>query len=171
MLSCELLKCQYALQLWQLSVNMNSMKIYLDVCCLNRPFDDQTQDRIHLEAEAILAVLNYSRMSGWSVIGSDAIDFEIGRMPDHDKRLKVQILSTLHDVYVKVDAGVERRSMELKQVGLKALDALHVSCAERAKAEVFLTTDDHLLSKAVQNKKILKVRIENPLRWVTEVLK
>jgi predicted nucleic acid-binding protein len=171
MLSCELLKFQYALQLWQLSVNMNSMKIYLDVCCLNRPFDDQTQDRIHLEAEAILAVLNYSRMSGWSVIGSDAIDFEIGRMPDHDKRLKVQILSTLHDVYVKVDAGVERRSMELKQVGLKALDALHVSCAERAKAEVFLTTDDHLLSKAVQNKKILKVRIENPLRWVTEVLK
>ena len=171
MLSCELLKFQYDLQLWQLSVNMNSMKIYLDVCCLNRPFDDQTQDRIHLEAEAILAVLNYSRMSGWSVIGSDAIDFEIGRMPDHDKRLKVQILSTLHDVYVKVDAGVERRSMELKQVGLKALDALHVSCAERAKAEVFLTTDDHLLSKALQNRKILKVRIENPLRWVTEVLK
>jgi predicted nucleic acid-binding protein len=169
--SCELLKFQYALQLWQLSVNMNSMKIYLDVCCLNRPFDDQTQDRIHLEAEAILAVFNYSRMSGWSVIGSDAIDFEIGRMPDHDKRLKVQILSTLHDVYVKVDAGVERRAMELKQVGLQTLDALHVSCAERAKAEVFLTTDDHLLSKAVQNKKILKVRIENPLRWVTEVLK
>jgi predicted nucleic acid-binding protein len=147
------------------------MKIYLDVCGLNRPFDDQTQDRIHLEAEAILAVLNYSRISGWSVIGSDAIDFEIGRMPDHDKRLKVQILSTLHDIHVKVDAVVERRAMELKQLGLKALDALHVSCAERAKAEVFLTTDDHLLSKAVQNKKILKVKVENPLRWVTEVLK
>jgi predicted nucleic acid-binding protein len=169
--SCELLKSQYALQLWQLSVNMKSMKIYLDVCCLNRPFDDQTQDRIHLEAEAILAVLNYYRIAGWSVVGSDAINFEIGRIPDHDKRLKVQILSILHDVYVKVDAVVERRAMELKQEGLKALDALHVSCAERAKAEVFLTTDDHLLSKAVQNKKILKVRIENPLQWVTEVLK
>jgi predicted nucleic acid-binding protein len=150
---------------------MNNMKIYLDVCCLNRPFDDQAQHRIHLEAEAILAVLNYSRMSGWSVIGSEAIDFEIGRIPDHDKRLKVQILSTLHDIYVKVDAGVERRAMELKQGGLKALDALHVSCAERAKAEVFLTTDDHLLNKAVENKKTVKVRIENPLRWVTEVLK
>jgi len=118
MSSCELLKLQYALQLRQLSVNMNSMKIYLDVCCLNRPFDDQNQDRIHLEAEAILAVLNYSRMSGWSVISSDAIDFEIGRIPDHDKRLKVQILSTLHDVHVKVDAGVARRATELKQMGL-----------------------------------------------------
>ena len=30
------------------------MKIYLDVCCLNRPFDDQTQDRIHLESEAVV---------------------------------------------------------------------------------------------------------------------
>ena len=147
------------------------MKIYFDVCCLNRPFDDQTQDRIHLEAEAILAILNQSRMSGWSVIGSDAIDFEIAKMPDHDKQLMVQILSTLHDTHVKVDAGVEKRALELKKMGLKALDALHVACAEKAKAEVLLTTDDHLLSKAARNKRILKVKVENPLRWVMEVLK
>ncbi|MBI5665220.1 MAG: PIN domain-containing protein, partial [Nitrospirae bacterium] len=59
----------------------------------------------------------------------------------------------------------------LKKMGLKAMDALHVACAEKAKAEVFLTTDDYLLSKAVQNKRMLKLKIENPLRWVTEVLK
>ncbi len=35
------------------------MKIYLDVCCLNRPFDDQTQDRIHLEAETILTIMKF----------------------------------------------------------------------------------------------------------------
>ncbi|HPZ08922.1 MAG TPA: hypothetical protein PL110_12455 [Candidatus Eremiobacteraeota bacterium] len=33
------------------------MKIYLDTCCLNRPFDDQTQDRNRLEAEAIMIIL------------------------------------------------------------------------------------------------------------------
>ncbi|MBE2197400.1 MAG: hypothetical protein IAE79_02240 [Anaerolinea sp.] len=27
------------------------MRVYLDVCCLNRPFDDQSQERIQLEAE------------------------------------------------------------------------------------------------------------------------
>ena len=32
------------------------MKIYLDNCCFNRPFDDQTQERIHLESEAILMI-------------------------------------------------------------------------------------------------------------------
>ena len=147
------------------------MKIYLDVCCLNRPFDDQTQDRIHLESEAILSILNYSRTAGWSVIGSETIDFEISKIPDHEKRLMVQILSTMHDARVKVDAEVEQRALELKRVGLKPLDALHVACVEKAKAEVLLTTDDNLLSKAVQNKRMLKVKIENPLRWVTEVLK
>jgi len=147
------------------------MKIYFDVCCLNRPFDDQTQGRIHLEAEAILSILNHSSVSGWSIIGSDAIDFEIRKIPDHDKRVKVEILSTLHDTHVKVDAGVEQRALELKRVGLKALDALHVACAEKAKADILLTTDDLFLSKAAHNKKTLKLKIENPLRWVMEVLK
>ena len=147
------------------------MKIYLDVCCLNRPFDDQAQDRIHLEAEAILSILNHSRTAGWSVIGSDAIDFEISRIPDLDKRVMVQILSTMHDAHVKVDAGVEKRAFELKRLGLKPLDALHVACAEKTRAEVFLTTDDNLLNKAVQNQRILKVKVENPLRWAMEVLK
>lgn len=147
------------------------MKIYFDVCCLNRPFDDQAQDRIHLEAEAILAIFNHSLMFNWSIIGSDAINFEIARMPDHNKRIMVQILSTLHDTHIKVDSGVEKRALELKKMGLKAMDALHVACAEKSKAEVLLTTDDHLLSKAVQNKKMSKLKIENPLRWVMEVLK
>lgn len=141
------------MQLKQASANIITVKIYFDVCCLNRPFDDQAQDRIHLEAEAILAVLNHGLMSGWSIIGSDAIDFEIGKMPDHDKRVKVQILSTLHDTHVKIDAAVEQRALELKRVGLKALDALHIACAEKAKADVFLTTDDLLLSKAAHTRK------------------
>ena len=147
------------------------MKIYLDVCCLNRPFDDQTQDRIHLEAEAILSILNHSQTAGWSVIGSDAIDDEISKMPDNDKLLMVQILSTMHDAHVKVDAGVERRAVELKRAGLKPLDALHVACAEKGKADILLTTDDNLLSKALKNQRTLKVKVENPLRWVMEVLK
>ena len=105
------------------------------------------------------------------MIGSDAIDYEISKMPDNDKRLMVQILSTVHDAHVRVDAGIEKRALEPKRVGLKPLDALHVACAEKGKAEILLTTDDNLLSKALKNKRTLKVKVENPLRWVTEVLK
>ena len=28
------------------------MRLYLDICCLKRPFDDQTQPRIRMESEA-----------------------------------------------------------------------------------------------------------------------
>jgi len=147
------------------------MRIYFDVCCLNRPFDDQTQNRVHLEAEAILSILNHSRTVDWRVIGSDAIEYEISKMPDADKRLMVQILSTVHDAHVRVDVAVEKRAIEIKRLGLKTLDALHIACAEKAKAEIFLTTDDKLLSKAAKNKRMLKVKVENPLRWVMEVIK
>jgi hypothetical protein len=34
------------------------MKLYLDSCCYNRPYDDQTQERIHLEGEAVLAIIH-----------------------------------------------------------------------------------------------------------------
>ena len=48
-------------------------KIYLDVCCLNRPFDDQTQARIRLEAEAILMILAQCETGHWEWIGSELV--------------------------------------------------------------------------------------------------
>jgi hypothetical protein len=32
------------------------MVLYLDVCCLKRPFDDQAQPRIRIETEAVLGL-------------------------------------------------------------------------------------------------------------------
>lgn len=49
------------------------MRIYLDVCCINRPFDDQTEERIRMESEAVLAILTRS-LSEWTLIGSEAIE-------------------------------------------------------------------------------------------------
>ncbi|MBI3410260.1 MAG: hypothetical protein HY040_18120 [Planctomycetes bacterium] len=33
------------------------MRIYLDACSLQRPFDDRSQPRINVEAEAVLTIL------------------------------------------------------------------------------------------------------------------
>lgn len=150
--------------------NMKKLKIYLDVCCLNRPFDDQTQDRIHLESEAILSVLNYSRNLNWTVIGSEIIDIEISRMPDSEKKLEVGILASMHQSYIAIDRTLEIRASELTELGFKAFDALHIACAEKGKADVLLTTDDGLLSKAAQHGSI-KIEVKNPLEWVAEVIR
>ena len=70
------------------------MKVYLDVCCLNRLFDDQTQDKIRLETEAIIGILKRCVDSNWVLIGSDIIGLEISKNPDIVKKQKVL---QLHD--------------------------------------------------------------------------
>ncbi len=61
------------------------MKIYMDVCCYNRPFDDQTQDKIRIESDAILAVLSKCISDQWKLLSSEVIDIEIEKTPDECK--------------------------------------------------------------------------------------
>ena len=67
--------------------------IYLDACCLNRPFDDQTQSRIHLEAEAVLIILARLSSGEWRWLGSSALDFEIAQIPDDERRTRLKLLA------------------------------------------------------------------------------
>lgn len=144
------------------------MRIYLDVCCLNRPFDDNAQDRIRLEAEAVLAVLKRYQGRSWSLLGSEVIDFEISQIPDDERRQKVMLLSAVLQPCVIVDVNAEKRTIELEKLGFRPIDALHIACAEKGKADVLLTTDDDLLRRALQYKEGLKVRVENPVKWLME---
>jgi hypothetical protein len=61
------------------------MKIYLDACCWSRPFDEHTQDRIRLEAEAVLSIITRGREGKFTLAASEAIEFELFRIPDFDK--------------------------------------------------------------------------------------
>lgn len=65
------------------------MIIYLDNCCYNRPFDDQTQERIHLESEVVLTVLKMGQMKQVVITGSDILELEMNRMKDENKKRKV----------------------------------------------------------------------------------
>lgn len=49
------------------------------------------------------------------------------------------------------------------------MDALHVSSAERA-ADFMLTTDEGILRKARANRKYIMIEIDNPVRWLMNVL-
>lgn len=139
----------------------------MDVCCLNRPFDDQSQDRIRIESEAVLAILDRC-LHDWALVGSEAIDYEISKIPDDERKTGVKVLATISRDRVTVDESIFRRASELETVGLKALDALHLACAEKS-AEVMLTTDDEVVKKVMVNGSLIKVRVENPVRWLMEI--
>ena len=144
------------------------MKIYLDVCCLNRPFDDQSQERIRLESEAVLAILGRSKTV--TLLSSEIVDIEISKIPDEDRKQKVILLSSISRMNIVVDGEIMSRAKELNEMGFKSFDALHIACAERGRADALLTTDDHLLKKAISYQKSIKVRLQNPLSWLTEEL-
>ena len=139
----------------------------MDVCCLNRPFDDQSQDRIRIESEAILAILNKC-LNEWTLVGSEAIDYEISKIPDDERKKGVKVLATISKYKVTVDENILRRASEFENIGLKSIDALHLACAEKS-VEVMLTTDDEIVKKVKANNNIVKVRVENPVRWLMEV--
>jgi predicted nucleic acid-binding protein len=147
------------------------MKIYLDVCCLNRPFDDQTQDRIRLEAEAVLIILKYIELGKIVLINSDVIFYEISKIPNLERREKIFSLISKAKIYIKLDQGILNRAKEIQKLGIKSYDALHVACAERPKGDIFLTTDDRLLKKLQRNCSEIKTKVENPLNWIIEVIK
>ena len=53
------------------------MRIYFDMCCLQRPLDDKSQFRVLVEAQAILGVLALFEAGQVDLISSDALIFEI----------------------------------------------------------------------------------------------
>ncbi len=146
------------------------MRIYLDVCCINRPFDDQTEERIRMESEAVLAILKRC-LSEWTLISSEAIDYEISRIPDVERRSKAERIASISREKIAVDDSIVSRSREIEREGLKPMDALHLACAERS-ADVMLTTDDEIVRAAAKkNASIrIKVRVVNPARWLLDVL-
>ncbi len=145
------------------------MLIYLDNCCYNRPFDDQTQERIHLESEAILTILQRGQTGIYKIVGSNILELEMERMQDAAKRQRVKELYEVAGTHICYTEEIKRRSQEIMELSkIRTFDSLHIAAAEKAKADVMLTTDDKLEKMARQLE--LKVRVMNPLKFAWEVI-
>ena len=143
------------------------MKVYMDACCLCRPSDDRTQDRIRIESEAVLTILGRCN-EDWILVGSEAIDFELSAVMDQKKRTDAFVLASLAKEKIKTDKRIIKRASELEKLGFKTMDAAHISCAERA-ADIMFTVDDDVLRVARIKRNQISIEIENPLRWLINV--
>lgn len=136
------------------------MNVYLDNCCMNRPFDDQSDRRIRFESEAVKVILSLCEQRRWHNVAR----FEIDQIPDEDRRKKLQLVSGQTDDVVKIDKGISGRAKEFEEKGVQAFDALHLACAEDG-ADVFLTVDDNLLKQALGIED-LNIPVDNPVLWL-----
>lgn len=142
------------------------MRIYLDVCCLCRPFDDQTIGRIRLEVAAIHEILHRCTNHTYTLVTSEAITEEVSKIPDIHKRLRVEKIASVAEEEILPDEKIIERMHEIIAMGGDAMDSLHISCAEQAGA-VLLTTDDGLITFFKLHRNI-QVHIENPVTWLAE---
>lgn len=144
------------------------MRVYLDNCCLGRPYDDHTQERVRLESDAVLLILRRVVQGELELIVSDVVDLEAAAIRDPERREQVQVLARTSYRRVRYSEELIRRGDALEALGFGAYDALHIACAEAAEVDVLLTTDDRLLKRARRLQHELSVRVMNPLTWVQE---
>ena len=145
------------------------MKIYLDVSCLNRPFDDQKQTRIRLEAEAVSLVMERMDLGIWEQVSSQMATLEVEAIGDPDRKECVQTLLEDVEICVRLTDREFSRAAILEKLGFKAADALHVAAAETAVADVLLSCDDRLCRLAKRYRRQLLVQVLNPLVWLQEL--
>ena len=143
------------------------MLIYLDTCCLNRPFDDQSQPRIQLETSAILSILQQVAAGELEIANSSVLQFEIQRITDQTRRNGILHFLSYAPSFQALTQAIEQRGIQLNCLGFKRFDALHLAAAECMNADTMLTTDDQLLRLAVRNSNHLSIPVINPVQFTT----
>ena len=123
------------------------MRIYLDMCCFNRPDDDQGQARIRLETEAKVLLQQKIKDAECELIWSASLDFECSNNPYEEHRHAIQQWRPLAVLVVMADHSVVSAALKLSEHWVGHYDALHVASAMTAKADLFVTTDDRLIRK------------------------
>ena len=141
------------------------MRVYLDNCCYNRPFDQQTQLRIQLETITKLAVQLLMATGVVQYVWSKALDYEISFNPFPKRKTSILWWKDGAAEYVEMTPALMQRGEEIETLGVKPKDALHLASAEKAGCDWFLTTDKRLLKKVSV---LGKMKIVNPIQFISE---
>ena len=122
-------------------------KIYLDVCTLCRPFDNQNLMRIRLETDAFNMILEQVFFKRYDLMVSSAHIQEIMAIEDDMERKQIVSLLNEYGTTIFADlSSVLKRANLLYDSGFGTADAAHLAFAESS-ADCFISCDDRLLRK------------------------
>ena len=139
------------------------MRVYLDNCMFNRPFDNQTQIRIRLESEAKLYIQDKIKSKSIELIWSYILEIENSQNPHGERRIAIHKWKNLSTIKIVENSQILANANQLLSFGIKPKDALHVASAVEGNADYFLTTDDKLLS-GVRRSNIIEIL--NPVDYI-----
>ena len=143
--------------------NTHQKCLYLDVCTLCRPFDDQNMMRIRIETDGYYLILQALKNQKYKMIVSPVHLEEVGAISDLTEMNEV--LAVLKKFGVKAVCDLAKTKMRATYLHSKKFgvaDAAHVAFAE-ATSDFFITCDDKLIKKSKKEK--VMVRVMNPVEF------
>ena len=136
------------------------------MCCYNRPYDDQSQIKVSLEAQAKLHIQKLIQERKLDLTASYMLRYECAQNPyEMRRRAILQFVDANAAAYVDLNrkADVEAMAEDLMQTGVKFKDACHVASAILAECEYFISTDIRLLKHQSG-----KIKMVGPIEFLTE---
>jgi predicted nucleic acid-binding protein len=144
------------------------MLVYLDNCCFNRPFDEQSNIRIKLETDAKLHVQFLIRAEKLGLAWSYMLDYENHANPQLERKYIIQKWKNLSMIDTNETTEILDKAHLLLEHGIKVKDALHIACAINMRCDFFLTTDDGIKKKSSY---IQEIKILNPIGLINVIEK
>ena len=113
------------------------MRIYMDNCCFNRPFDDQSQILIRIESEAKRHIQHLVKIKKIELAWSYILEYENSQNPYQERQQAISAWKKLSQVDINESASVIAKAKEIHSLGIKSKDALHIACALKQKRSIF----------------------------------
>ncbi len=113
-------------------------------------------------------LLKLAEAGGLSLLSSEALEFEIGRIPNPGRRQHALLMLSLASERVVVSPEAEGLARTLHGAGLQPMDALHRALAVVHRADFFCSTDDRLLKEA-KGLETHTTKLVTPIELVMEV--
>jgi len=138
-------------------------RIYLDTCAWCRLFDFISNSKIINESKAVTQILRRVDIKEFEIIGGSVLLAEIAMViPEHKKEAVMNLAAHAASCFYPATESAGKKAREImKESGINAMDALHIAVAIENNAEIFVTTDNSILSKS---ENIMKrgIIIKNP---------
>jgi len=143
------------------------VRVYLDNCCFNRPFDDQSQIRVRLESEAKMKIQEEIRSGHLHLAWSYIMDYENSKNPYQERKERIKNWKRYAEIDIQESPELLKAAALLGAHGFQKIDCLHIACAILSECEYFLTTDDGILKRG---KVLDNIKIDDPIGFIKEVL-
>jgi predicted nucleic acid-binding protein len=142
------------------------MRLYIDLCVFNRPFDYQGEERVAFETSAFIYLLEKLEKSEHSLVISEALVYENSKNPSEQRRSRVASYFEMAKELITVDGQIVERAKFLRDLGFSDLDALHVSSAEKSKADYFITCDDEIVRVYGRHRSSINVKVASLIEFM-----